>query len=672
MNKITKSEAQSRIEELRREIEKHNYLYYVENNPVISDSEFDTLLQELIDLEDRYPELKTPDSPSSRVGGTVAEGFEPFRHRTPMLSIDNVSDEEQALEFDRRIKRILGDNRTEIQYFAQPKFDGVSASLTYEKGVLTHGVTRGDGNTGEDVTQNIRTLGSIPLRFRRDENVPDLIEIRGEVILPITEFKKLNRYFSQQGVALFANPRNAASGSLRQLDSSITAKRPLYFYAWGIGYTSGPDFRYEWDISMQLKQWGFRIEERIRKCNNMREAIEYHHEMEEARESMDYEVDGVVFKVNDREVQKELGHTSKYPRWSIAYKFKAREATTVIKDITVQVGRMGLLTPVAELEPVNIGGITVKRASLHTEDVIREKGVRIGDTVIVQRAGDVIPEVVKPVEEKRTGNEKEFSMPRKCPVCNTNVEKEGAYYFCPNISCRAQLKGRLKHIASRNSFDIDGLGEKIIDQLMAEGLVNTPSDLFCLRKEDLVSLERFGEKSAENLVNAIENSRDITFSKFVNSLSIKHVGERLAQILAQHYDTLEELSEAFYDELLEITDVGPEIAKSIVNFFNVNDNKKTIKEILDSGVRIVYQSRTSKNEKLAGKVFVLTGALESHTRDEARGIIESAGGKVTSSLSKRTDYLVVGENPGSKLDRAKQLGTRIINEKEFKELAGGG
>ncbi len=665
-----REKAEKRIRELREQIEKHNHLYYVENNPVISDSEFDVLLRELIHLEDEYPELKTADSPSSRVGGTVAEGFKPFTHRTPMLSIANVSDEQQAIDFDKRIKRATNNRIENIQYFAQPKFDGVSASLTYVNGLLNNGATRGDGNTGEEVTRNIKTLGSIPLRLKGDQIFPEIIEIRGEVILPVDEFKKLNKYFSEQNIAMFANPRNAASGSLRQLDSSITASRPLYFYAWGMGFISGINFRYEQDVSEQLKTWGFKIEERIRICNDINEAIEYHHEMENSREELGYETDGIVLKVNDRELQKELGYTSKYPRWSIAYKFKAREATTVIEDITIQVGRMGLLTPVAELRAVNIGGISVKRASLHTEDIIREKDLKIGDTVIVQRAGDVIPEVVKPVREKRTGREKDFKMPSRCPVCEAMIEKEGAYYFCPNISCSSQLKGRLKHLASRNSFDIDGLGEKIVEQLMSAGLVNNPADIFTLRENDLVKLERFGDKSAKNLINSITISKEISFPRFINSLSIKHVGQRVSQILTDHYNSLEKLDAATYEQLVQIPEIGPEIAQSIVNFFSVDDNITTIEKMLDAGVTIQYRGVQGKSDILSGKTFVFTGALSSYTRDEAKEIIESLGGKVTSAISGNTDYLLVGENPGSKLDKAREMGISIIYEDYFRELTG--
>ncbi len=666
---ISKDYAKKRIEELRKEIELHNYLYYVKNNPIISDAEFDELMRELIELENLYPELKTPDSPSNRVGGKVAEGFKPFKHRVPMLSIDSAVTELEVIEFDKRVKRLLGE-KNEIVYVAEPKFDGVSASLTYEKGILTHGATRGDGEVGEEVTDNIKTIGSIPLRLRENYTIPELIEIRGEVVLPIEAFKKLNKELAERGEPLFANPRNAASGSLRQLDSSITAKRPLQFYPWGIGYCEGIDFAEEIDVLEAVKKWGFKVDEHIKKCEGIKEAIEFHHYMENIRDTLDYEIDGVVIKVNNRRYQEELGTTAKSPRWCIAYKFKPRQATTVIKDITIQVGRMGTLTPVAELEPVKIGGVIVKRATLHTEDVIRSKGIKIGDTVIVERAGDVIPEVVKPIIEKRTGKEKDFVMPSTCPVCGTEIIKEGAYYFCPNISCPAQLKGRLEHLASRKAFNIKGLGKNIIEQLLQKGLVKDLADIFYLKKEQLLELEGFGEKSAQNLIGEIEKSKKIPFDRFINALSIRHVGERTAKILAENFKDINELASATLEKLVTIPTIGPEVAKSIVDFFKVESNKKTISKMLDAGVTIIYPKKEEKKNVLEGKTFVFTGTLKSFTREEASQIVEELGGKVTSSVSKNTDYLVVGENPGSKLERAKQLSVKILNEEQFKKLIG--
>jgi len=665
---ISRKEAKKKVEALRSELNRHNHLYYVENNPVISDSEFDKLLRELIELEDLYPDLITPDSPSKRVGGTVAEGFSPYNHIVPMMSIDNVMNEDEAVDFNTRIKRFL-DRTDDIQFLAQPKFDGVSASLTYEDGVLTHAATRGNGKTGEEITSNIKTIGSIPLKFRNKSDFPDLIEIRGEVIYPIESFNNLNRELAEAGEPLFANPRNAASGALRQLDSSITAKRPLDFYAWGVGHVSGFKVENEKGLIDRIRKWGFKVEDKIEICRNIGEAISYHHRMEDLRESLGYEVDGVVIKVDDISLQNTLGTTAKYPRWSVAYKFKPRQATTVINDITVQVGRIGLLTPVAELEPVNIGGITVKRASLHTEDIINAKDVKIGDTVIVQRAGDVIPEVVKPVLEKRTGKEKAFAMPGKCPVCATPVERENAYYYCPNISCRAQIKGRIQHLASRNSFDIGGLGEKIVDQLIGEGLLEDLSDVFYLKKENIIDLERFAEKSSTNLIEEIERSKNISFDRFLNALSIKHIGQRSAQILAQNFNDLDELRNATYEQLTDINSIGPEMAESITSFFSNRRNLEIIEKILRSGVA-TYNEREPSGDRLKDMTFVITGTLDNYSRDQAKALIEKEGGKVTGSVSGKTDYVLYGENPGSKLDKADSIGIKTIDENEFKTLLG--
>ncbi len=664
---ITLKQAKTRITQLRTELNNHNYAYYVENNPEISDYEFDQLLRELINLEKTFPELFSPDSPSNRVGGIVADGFKPFNHIVPMMSIDNVMNENEAYDFDKRINKLL-ETMNGHEYIGQPKFDGVSASITYKEGTLSNAATRGNGKTGEEITNNIKTIRSIPLKFRSLKGIPKIIEIRGEVIYPINSFKNLNKELVEEGEPVFANPRNAASGALRQLDSSITAGRPLDFFAWGIGAVEGKIFNNEYEIISQLKEWGFKVEKKIQICKNIDEAITYHHNMEAEREKLGYEVDGVVIKLNNLQLQKSLGTTAKYPRWSIAYKFKPRQATTIINDITVQVGRIGLLTPVAELEPVIISGINVKRASLHTEDIINSKDIRIGDTVLVQRAGDVIPDVVKPIIEKRTGNEKKFTMPRKCPVCKTNSEKDNAYYYCPNIDCPAQLKGRIQHLASKKAFDIKGLGEKIVEQLIEENIFNDLADVFYLTKNKIINLERFAEKSASNLIGEIELSKNVDFQRFINALSIKNVGERLSQVLVEHFDNLEELSKSTYDELNEINTVGPEIAESLVKYFSDERNRILLNKLLESGINIVYPDKTANTDKLSGFNFVITGTLESMSRDEARRLIELNGGKVTSTVSKKTSYLLAGENPGSKLDKAEKLEIKILDEKTFLKL----
>ncbi|HWP91640.1 MAG TPA: NAD-dependent DNA ligase LigA [Thermodesulfobacteriota bacterium] len=665
--KTSPEKAKKRIEELKREIERHDYLYYIESRPEISDAEYDALMQELKRLESEHPELVTSDSPTQRVGGLIAEGFRPVEHRTPMMSIDNILTEEEALEFDKRVKRFLG-IAEDIEYTAEPKFDGVSASITYENGVLTQGATRGDGRVGEDVTANIKTVKAIPLKFRASDGIPKRIEVRGEVIMPKEAFRKLNKELGEAGEPIFANPRNATSGSLRQLDSGITARRQLDFYAWGVGEVVGYEFKTEWEVMQKLKAWGFKIEKRMMHCQGINQAISYHHEMESVRDELPYEADGVVIKVDRRDYQRELGTTAKYPRWSVAYKFKPRQATTKIRDIVVQVGRMGLLTPVANLDPVKIGGVTVSRATLHTEDIIKEKDLRIGDIVLVERAGDVIPEVVQPIVEKRTGEEKPFVMPDKCPVCSTQVEREGSYYYCPNLSCPAQLKGRIKHLASRRAFDIRGLGEKIVDQLMKEGLLKDLSDVFYLKKSDLVNLERFADKSASNLEEEIEKSKKIPFDRFINALSIRHVGERMAQILAENFTDIDDLAGATEERLMDIPTVGPEVAKSITRFFRERKNRETMKKILSSGVNIEYKASVKKSDKLKGQTFVFTGALKSFTRDEAKRLVEEHGGVVSSSVTKKTTYVVAGDDPGTKLDKARSLGIKILDEDEFKRL----
>ncbi|MEE9176114.1 MAG: NAD-dependent DNA ligase LigA [Thermodesulfobacteriota bacterium] len=666
---ISKAQATKRINSLSKELEHHNYLYYIKNNPEISDYDFDTLLHELREIEALYPDLVKPDSPTQRVGGAVAEGFNSVPHRLPMMSIDNISTEEGAYDFDGRVKRLLEIDE-DIQYIAEPKFDGVSASLTYENGLLIQGATRGNGLVGEEITANLKTINTIPLRLKGNKNIPELIEIRGEVLYPIEAFKALNKELSEEGEPIFANPRNAASGAIRQLDSGITAKRPLDFYAWGVGEVLGFEINLELEIVEALRVWGFKVEDHIMKCENIDEAISYQKEVESARDSLPYEADGIVLKVNRKDFQRELGATAKHPRWNIAYKFKPRQATTKINDITVQVGRIGLLTPVAELEPVKIAGITIKRASLHTEDIIKDRDIRIGDTVLIQRAGDVIPEVVMPIIDKRSGKELKFIMPEKCPSCGTPVQREGSYNYCPNLSCPAQLKGRIKHLASRKAFDIEGLGEKIVEQLMEEGLIKDLADIFYLKKGDIIPLERFADKSATNLENEIEKSKKISFERFINALSIRHVGERLAQILAENFSSIEELMSATQQSLVSIHTVGDEIAKSVVHFFELESNRELVAKMLKARIEIQHKEKTQISDKFAGQSFVFTGALQTLARDEAQKLVQDHGGRSTSSVTKKTSYVVVGEDPGSKLEKAQSLGVEVLTEEDFRNLVG--
>ena len=686
MPRLTKKQARAEISRLREEISRHDHLYYAENNPEIPDADYDKLMRRLMELE-RAHDLAVPDSPSQRVAGEVSEQFSPFAHIIPMMSIDNAINEDETREFDKRIKRFL-ETEDEIEYVLQPKFDGVSASLTYVEGKLLHGATRGDGKTGEEITANVKTIRSVPLALSGRGRKPKLVEIRGEVVFPRSlfaklneELKKLNEELEKENETLleekkkpkplkmlFKNPRNAASGSLRQLDSSVTARRPLYFYAWGIGGCDGVDFRDELEICKALRKWGFSTEE-TKDCRGIDEAIEYGRALEQKRDSLDYETDGAVVKVRSRELQERLRTTAKHPRWSVAIKFSPKQITTKVRGITVQVGRTGHLTPVAELEPVEISGVEIKRASLHTEDTVREKDVRVGDTVVVQRAGDVIPEVVEVVPSRERGKEP-FSMPQNCPICNTHVEREGSFHLCPNISCPAQIKGRISLFASRNAFDIEGLGEKKVEQLINEGILRNISDIFTLRKEQLLGLEGFAEKSAGKLVEHIEKSRNISFERFINSLSIKHVGTRTAQVLAREFRTPENLMGATGEDLIRVDGVGGELAQSILKFFEDPERKKVVEALLHQ-VRIEREPEPSgENENMAGKTFVLTGTL-SIPREQIKQKIEKLGGKVVNSVSGKTDFLVSGTDPGTaKLKKAGELGTDIINEEQLKKLTG--
>lgn len=686
MARLTKKQARAEVSRLREEISRHDHLYYSESNPEIPDADYDKLMRRLIELEQAY-DLVVPDSPSQRVAGEVTEQFNPFSHVIPMMSIDNAVDEQETREFDKRIKRFLK-TEEEIEYVLQPKFDGVSASLTYAEGKLLHGATRGDGKTGEAITANVKTVRSVPLALSGRGRKPKLVEVRGEVVFPKSlfaklneELKKLNEELEKENEnllkedkkpkpprMLFKNPRNAASGSLRQLDSSVTARRPLHFYAWGVGGCDGVDFKDELEIYEAFRKWGFRVEE-PRQCLGIDEAIEYARELERKRDSIDYEIDGAVVKVRSRRRQEILGTTAKYPRWSVAIKFSPKQITTKIRDITIQVGRTGHLTPVAELEPVRISGIEIKRASLHTEDTVREKDVRVGDTVVVQRAGDVIPEVVEviPSGEKR---EEPFSMPKNCPRCETPIEREGSFHLCPNISCPAQTRGRISLFASRNAFDIEGLGAKRVEQLISEGILRNMADIFTLTKEQLLGLEGFAEKSAENLLEEIEKSRDISFERFINSLSIKHVGARTAQTLAREFKTPENLMAATDEDLVRVDGVGEELAQSVLRFFGDPERKGVVEALLRQ-VRLEKEPEPSgENEKIAGKTFVLTGTL-SIPREEAKSEIERLGGKVVNSVSGKTDFLVSGADPGTaKLQKARELGTDIITEEHLKSLIG--
>jgi DNA ligase (NAD+) len=659
-----------RVKGLRQALHRHNYRYYVLDDPEISDAEYDRMMQELLKLEAESPDLMSQDSPTLRVGAPPLDKFETIEHSIPMLSLENAFNDQDIIEFDRRIKRNLNID-SDIIYTAEPKLDGVAVELVYENGRLITASTRGDGFYGELITSNVRTIPSVPLvlHSERETRIPSLLEVRGEVFIAKEAFKNLNNERLDENLPAFANPRNAAAGSLRQLDSKITAKRPLEIFVYGVGRITDLVLESHWDTLYALHKLGFRINPHIRSKITIKEVIDCYEELGEQRDLLPYDIDGMVIKVDSLAFQRRLGATSRSPRWAIAYKFKAIQETTQIADIEVQVGRTGTLTPVAHLVPVKIGGVTVSRATLHNEDEIKRKDIKIGDTVLVQRAGDVIPEVVKVIASKRTGEEKIFNMPLSCPVCESSVirsENEAALR-CINTSCPAQVKERIKHFASKGAFDIDGLGEKLIEQLVDKDLLFSYADIFRLNEDMLKNLDRMGSKSAGNIVRAIKGSKRITLNRLIYALGIRHVGEHVAGILANALKSFDKLRSARSDELTAIDGVGPVVAESIVAFFEKNENRKIVDDMIDSGVQIL-RDVNQKDNLLSGKVFVLTGTLETLTRDEAKKAIERAGGKVTGSVSRNTDYLVAGASPGSKLKRAQELGVEIIDEEILKGL----
>ena len=666
---MTKEEARRRIEELRELIRYHNYRYYVLDSPEISDAEYDRLFRELQELEEKFPEFVTPDSPTQRVGAQPAEEFGTVPHTIPMLSLDNAMDEEEVREFDERVKKFLGTDE-DIEYVAEPKLDGLGVELVYERGKLVVGSTRGDGFVGEDVTQNLRTIRAVPLVLLGDP--PERLEVRGEVIMHIEDFRELNRRRAEEGEPPFANPRNAAAGSVRQLDPRITASRPLDIFFYGVGQVVGREFSTHWEVLQALRSWGLRTNPLNRLCRNVDEAVDYYRELTEIREELPYEADGIVIKVNRLDLQRRLGEKARSPRWAIAYKFPPRQATTVIKDIVVQVGRTGVLTPVAIMEPVHVGGVEVKRATLHNQDEIDKKDVRIGDTVIVQRAGDVIPEVVAVVKERRTGKERPFRMPERCPVCGAKVVRlpDEAAHRCTNSACPAQVKERIRYFASKNAMDIEGLGVKLVAQLVDRGLVKDVGDLYFLTKEQLASLDRMAEKSAENLLEALERSKEREPARVLCALGIRHVGEHVARVLMDHFGSIDRLAKASADELESVPGIGPEVAGSVVDFFSHEENMRVLEKLKRAGLKFEVEKEAAR--PLSGKKFVFTGTLSSMTRSEAEELIRKLGGEASSSVSRRTDYVVVGENPGSKLERARQLGVKTITEEEFLRMVGKG
>jgi len=660
----------ARIGDLRRQVEYHNYRYYVQDDPSISDAEYDKLFRELSELESAHPELASPDSPTRRVGGAVQEKFGKVAHHAPMLSLANAFNEGELHAFHKRIANLLG--TSDIEFVTELKIDGLAIALTYERGAFVRGATRGNGLVGEDVTANLRTIRSLPLRLRDHQPSPAVMEIRGEVFLPVSAFQKINEERMSAQESPFANPRNAAAGTLRQLDTSITASRPLAFFGYSIGYSEGVRLQTQQQVLEQLKQWGFPINTNYRHHASLESVIDFCREWEAKRESLDYEIDGVVVKVNRLDYQDRLGVVSRDPRWAIAYKFPSRVAITRLVQIGINVGRTGTLNPFAVLEPVQVGGVTIKLATLHNADDIRRKDIRQGDYVLVKRAGDVIPQVVGPVRERRTGEEVEFAWPDSCPVCQSPVLKEAgvAMAYCTNRACPAQRFESLNHFVSGWAMDIVGLGAQTLRKMLDLGLIKDAADLYALDADKLAQLPGFKEKSIENLLDSIERSKSRPFPRVIFALGIRHVGERVAGLLADHFSDMDQLLAASQEEISGVPGIGPEIASSVHAFLAEPVNRDFIARLRAAGLQFSAPKKTVTEGPLVGKTFVITGTLPSLSREKATEKVALAGGKVTSSVSSNTDFLLVGENPGSKLQKAEKLGTRVISEEELLRMLG--
>jgi DNA ligase (NAD+) len=658
------------VGQLREVIRYHDYRYYVLDDPVVADPEYDRLLETLKRLENEFPDLVTEDSPTQQVGGEPRDELGTVEHPVPMLSLKAVYEEDAVRNFDQNCREELG--QEQVRYSAEPKYDGLAVELIYQGGSLEAASTRGDGQTGDDITANVRTLPEVPLKLREaDREIPDRLIVRGEIYMRLDEFESFNQTRAEEGKEPFANPRNAAAGSVRQLDPSVTERRPLHIFFFGVPRAEELGFDTHWDVLQALPAWGLRVnQDRSQLCSGPAELLSYYREMQEVREALNYEIDGVVFKVNDLNGQRTLGIRTRDPRWALAYKFPPRRATTRLKEIEVQVGRTGQLTPVAVLKPVEIGGVEVSRASLHNQSEIDKKDIRVGDQVLVERAGDVIPQVVKPFAEERDGSEKKFQMPERCPVCgaDTVMSDDKKQTHCTNINCPAQLRARITHYASREGMDIEGLGDKRAQQLLGAGLVEKISDLYALTEEDLLSLERFAEKSAQNLLSSIQNSLESTLSRFLYALGIPLVGVHLARVLARHYRSLADLREVSQEQLLEIDEIGPEVARSVSTFFEDQNNREVIREIRGAGLDLENTQYQPEGEELPleGLTLVFTGGLDSWTRDEIKSKVESLGARATSSVSGETDYLIAGPGAGTKLDDARDLDVPVLDEEEFK------
>jgi DNA ligase (NAD+) len=670
MAKAAPASIRKEIEGLREKLRHHEYRYYVLDDPEISDAAYDKLMNRLKGLEAVHPEQVTPDSPTVRVGGAPRDGFQTVRHARAMLSLDNAFSYDVLRDFDRRVRE--GSGKEKIEYIAEHKFDGLSISLQYEHGVLVRGVTRGDGTTGEDVTPNVKTIRSIPLQVDtavlKKAKLPSDFEVRGEVLMTRKAFEALNRQQEQSGGKIFVNARNSAAGAVRVLDPSITAARRLDFFSYYVFVDGKVPFPKHSDSLAVLKQLRFRASDDWKLCNGIDAVIAYCEDWDAKRVKLPYEIDGVVIKVNSTAIQNELGYTAKAPRWAIAYKYPARQETTVVNNIIVQVGRTGALTPVAVLEPVQVGGVTVSRSTLHNMDEVERLGLQIGDTVLIERAGEVIPHVLKVVKEGK--NRKPFRMPKDCPECGSAIHRsEGEVaYRCVNAACPAKRKESLLHYASRHAMNIDGLGDKIVDQLVDKGLVKDVADLYALKEDQVAALERMAEKSAQNLLAEIEGSKKNSLARLIYALGMRFVGERTGQLLAEHFSSLEELAAAQEEQLVAVPEVGPKVAAAIAEFFSEPANRQLIKKLHKAGVHPTAEKREVKSEKLAGKSFVFTGGLANRSREEAGELVQQHGGKISGSVSKKTDYVVVGTDPGSKYDKAKELGVAILSESEFEKL----
>jgi len=663
-------EAAKQVERLRNEIRRHEYRYFVADDPEISDAAFDRLVNQLKQLEAAHPELLTPDSPTQRVGGAPREGFQTFRHKTPMVSLDNAFSLEDLQAFDRRVRELIG--REKIDYVCEHKFDGLSMSLVYEQGTLVRGITRGDGTTGEDVTPNAKTIRSIPLSIDstilKKAGLPGSFEVRGEAMMTRKAFEELNEQQEQLGGKQFANPRSAAAGAVRVLDPTITASRRLEFFAYYLLVDGRVPKKRHSEVLEALNVLQFKVSKDWKLCHGIDEAEKYISQWDSRREKLPYEIDGIVIKVDEIGLQNELGYTAKAPRWAIAYKYPAHQETTVVNEIKIQVGRTGVLTPVAHLEPVQVGGVKVSRSTLHNMDEIERLGLHAGDTVVVERAGEVIPHVVKVVKHGK--EEKPFRMPEKCPVCGTRIHHlEGEVaYRCVNVSCPARRRESILHFAGRHGMNIDGLGDKLVDQLVEKGLVKDAADLYKLRLDALAGLERMAEKSAQNLLDEIAASKKNSLSRLIYALGIRFVGERTAQLLANHFGSMDEMTKATSEQLTEVAEVGPKVAEGVLEFFSEAANRKLIERLRAAGVNMKSERQVPKSAKLAGKTFVFTGTLAHRTREEAEALVAAHGGKAGGSVSKKTSYVVVGTDPGSKYDKAKSLAVPILEEAQFEKL----